>query len=362
MAEGGGDESLEEKTEDATQSRRDEWRSQGQVSQSKEVGAALVVLATTGAIYISSTWAFSGIRGLFNDLLGDLNHFVMRDWSAGTVIKLGSYVAKMLLYILGPIVGAALVVGIVGTLLQVGFLWTTRPLEPDLDRINPLSGLKRIFSLDGLFETFKAAIKFIIVGVVAYIFLKDWVFQAGGLWDVEAAGVSVFLGRHAIKILFVIGLSMFIMALLDYGFQKFRYEQRIKMTKQEAKQERKQVEGNPQVKARIRAIQRQVATRKMTEAVRKADVIVTNPTHIAVALIYDRENMFAPRVVAKGADFMAEQIKKIAREAGVPCVENVPLARALFKALKVGQFIPRDLYNAVAEVLAYVYRLKGKVT
>jgi flagellar biosynthetic protein FlhB len=151
------------------------------------------------------------------------------------------------------------------------------------------------------------------------------------------------------------------LAAFDFGYQKFRFEQKIRMTKQEVKEERKQSEGNPQIKARIRAIQRQRATSKMLDAVKKADVVVTNPTHIAVALQYDRDNMMAPKVVAKGADYMAEKIKKIARENGIPCVENVPLARAMFKAFKIGQFISRDLYNAVAEVLAYVYRLKGRV-
>ena len=170
----------------------------------------------------------------------------------------------------------------------------------------------------------------------------------------------MFLGSHLIKILFVTGLAMFVLAGIDYAFQRFRYEKRIRMTKEELRQERKQVEGNPQIKARIRAVQRQISQKRMMDDVRKADVVVTNPTHFAIALVYDRETMFAPKVVAKGADHMAQKIKQIAREAGVPCIENPPLARALYKALKIGQFISRDLYNAVAEVLAYVYRLKGR--
>jgi len=163
------------------------------------------------------------------------------------------------------------------------------------------------------------------------------------------------------NILFLVGSVMALLAGLDFAYQKFRYEQKIKMTKQEVKEERRQSDGNPQVRARIRGLQRRMSQNKMLDAVKSADVVITNPTHIAVALIYDREAMMAPKVVAKGADYMAERIKKIARENGVPCVENVPLARAMYKALKLGQFISKDLYNAVAEVLAYVYRLKGKV-
>jgi flagellar biosynthetic protein FlhB len=168
------------------------------------------------------------------------------------------------------------------------------------------------------------------------------------------------MGHEIILILFTIGGAMAVLSAGDFLFQKYRFEEKIKMTKQEVREERKQMEANPQVKARIRSLQRAFSTNKMLDAVKRADVVVTNPTHFAVALLYDRENMMAPKVVAKGVDHMAQRIKQIARENGVPCVENVPLARALYKALKIGQFISRDLYNAVAEVLAYVYRLRGR--
>jgi flagellar biosynthetic protein FlhB len=223
-----------------------------------------------------------------------------------------------------------------------------------------MSGLGRILSLDGVMEMVKALLKFAVVATVVYFFIRSRVRDAGGLWGLEAAGVTRYMGSQIFSALITISLSMFVLAAADFGWQKFRFEQKIRMTKQEVKEERKQQDGNPQIKARIRGMQRRLATNKMMEAVKRADVVITNPTHIAVALVFDRETMFAPKVVAKGADFMAEQIKKIARENGVPCVENVPLARAMFKALKIGQFISRDLFNAVAEVLAYVYRLKGR--
>ena len=263
--------------------------------------------------------------------------------------------------ILAPVALAALIAGIFSSVAQIGFVWSTKPMELDLDKLNPSHRLGKIFSMDGLFEFAKALVKFIVIGAVLYSILSGWIKESGGIFGLEVREIASYLGAHIIRIVFSLGLGMAILAGIDYGFQKFRYEQRIKMTKQEARQERKQQEGDPFIRSRIKGIQRSLAKARMIEAVRSADVVITNPTHIAVAIKYDRDNMAAPRVVAKGADFMAEQIKKIAREHGIPTVENVPLARAMYKALKVGQTISRDLYNAVAEVLAYVYRLKGKV-
>jgi flagellar biosynthetic protein FlhB len=211
-----------------------------------------------------------------------------------------------------------------------------------------------------LIEFFKALLKLAVVSGIVWIFLTDRIPRTSVLWDLEPAGIMRFIAENVLWLMFSVGLGFLVLAGFDYGWQRFRYEQKLKMTKQEAKEDRKQQEGNPQIRARIRMLQRKAATSRMMEAVKTADVVVTNPTHIAVALLYDRENMHAPRVVAKGADFMAEKIKKVAREAGIPCVENRPLARALYKAFKIGQFVSRDLYNAVAEVLAYVYRLKGR--
>lgn len=353
-------EGFEDRTEEPTQHRRDELKKDGQISQSKELGGALLLLVSTGALYASTRWSIRGLFVLFHDLFSDMNRIVARDWSPEYIGNVARHIFTAVLYILAPVMLTALVISVLASFMQTGFVWTTKPLEPDLERVNPLSGLKRIFSPESLFEMFKAFFKLTVVGSLLYFAVKKRVIETSNIWSLEASGLAVVFGQHLFHILFLIGFSMFVLAMIDFGFQKFRYEQKIRMTKQEAKEERREQDGNPQIKARIRSVQRQIASRKMMDAVRTADVVITNPTHIAVALIYDRENMFAPKVVAKGADFMAEQIKRIAREAGVPCVENVPLARAMFKALKIGQFISRDLYNAVAEVLAYVYRLKGR--
>jgi flagellar biosynthesis protein FlhB len=355
------DDGIEERTEEASQKRRDDWKQEGRVAQSRELVSALVLFSVAGTLYFSSNSFFGAVSELFKRSWSEIVPLSHGDWSISTVDSIAKFVFKVVGLALFPIALASMITGIVATVIQSGFVWTTRPLSPNLDKINPMGGFGRIVSVEGAFEFIKSLIKFVIIGAVLYSQLGSRFAQAGDLWNVETNGAIRFLFEQLIHVLFVISGCMLIISLVDYGFQKFRFEQKIKMTRQEVREERKQLEGNPQIKGRIRALQRKVANQKMLEAVKKADVVITNPTHFAVALMYDRETMFAPKVVARGVDFMAQRIKQVARENGVPCVENVPLARALYKALKIGQFISRDLYNATAEVLAYVYRMKGKL-
>jgi flagellar biosynthesis protein FlhB len=355
------EESFEERTEEATAQRREEWKKEGRVVQSRELTGALLMTAVIAALWMGSKTIVGGMWHLMQDLLGDIAKLGTADWNIPLVMAITTKVLGAVAVVLAPIAAASFVISILGTIVQTGFVWSTKNFELDLDRLNPVNGIGRIFSIEGVVEMIKACVKFVIIGSVVFFFLKRRIMEAGYLWDAEPNQLGVYLSRNLLIGLVSVAFSMLIIAGFDFAFQKFRYEQKIRMTKQEVKEERKQSDGNPQIKGRIRAIQRSIATNKMLDAVKSADVVVTNPTHIAVALKYDKDNMFAPRVVAKGADFMAEKIKKIARENGIPCVENVPLARAMYKALKLGQFISRDLFNAVAEVLAYVYRLKGKV-
>jgi flagellar biosynthetic protein FlhB len=320
-------------------------------------------LAGVGALWGASEMGLRGIWSLFVDSFSEIQRFgVKNDLSIESVKSILFFSEKVFLWSVGPILLAAWVVSAVVGFIQTGFVFTTRSLELDLEKLSPLKGLSRMVSIESLFEMFKALIKFLVVSACVYPFLKTWIKEANGLYAVETGTLVRFLGTHLLKILLVLSLAMTLVAVADWIFQKLRYEKRIRMTKEEVKEERKQMEGNPQIKAKIRQMQRAASRRKMMQDVRKADVVITNPTHFAVALIYDREAMFAPKVVAKGTDHMALRIKEVARLAGVPVVENPPLARALYKALKIGQFISKDLYNAVAEVLAYVYRLKGRMT
>ncbi len=355
-----GEEGFEERTEEATPQKREEWRDEGRVVQSKELVGSLLMLALVGSLYAASQWSLKGVWYVFETSFNEIGRLSKGDWTPGTVMSMGFFALRSAAYILAPLALAAIVASTGGTLIQTGFVWTSKPLQMDPDKINPMNGLGRMFGLDGVVEMVKAILKFTVIGTVVFFFIKKRLAEAGNLWGLDPAGISHYLGTQLLATLLTVAFAMTILAGLDFGYQKFRYEQKIRMTKQEVREERRQSDGNPQIKSRIRSLQRRVSQNKMIDAVKTADVVITNPTHIAVALVYDRENMFAPKVVAKGADYMAERIKKVARENGVPCVENVPLARALFKALKIGQFISRDLFNAVAEVLAYVYRLKGK--
>ncbi len=356
------DEGLEERTEEASQKRRDDWREEGRVAQSRELVSALVLFAVAGTLYYSSNWFFGGVAELFKNSWSELVPMSKGDWSISTMTSITKFVIKTFSMAVFPVAVASLATGVLGTIAQSGLVWTTKPLSPNLEKLNPLSGISRMMSLEVVFEFAKSAVKFAIIGGVLYSSLSQRIGEASDLWTADVSTIVLILFKQLVHILFVIAGCMLIISLADFGFQKFRFEQKIKMTRQEVREERKQMEGNPQIKGRIRALQRKVANQKMLEAVKKADVVITNPTHFAVALLYDRESMFAPKVVARGVDFMAQRIKQVARENGVPCVENVPLARALYRALKIGQFISRDLYNATAEVLAYVYRMKGNLS
>ena len=259
-----------------------------------------------------------------------------------------------------PICLVGFVIAVVGSFVQVGSIFSMDPLTPDFGKVNPQSGLKRMLSMKHLFESIRMIIKMTVILFIAYGLVKSEVFLAPAQ---IASDPSTLFGAfgHAAKGIFLslIG-TLFIFAGADFWLQKWDFGKNLRMTKQEAKQEHKERDGDPQIKARIRGIQRDIARKRMMQAVKKADVIITNPTHLAIAISYDKGNMAAPKVVAKGADFVAQKIKEIAAQAGVPLVENVPLARTLYKSVKVGQYVPRVLYQAIAEVLAYVYRLKRK--
>ncbi|MCB0363303.1 MAG: EscU/YscU/HrcU family type III secretion system export apparatus switch protein, partial [Bdellovibrionales bacterium] len=264
------------------------------------------------------------------------------------------------LLIVGPIFGIMSLISFSATLVQTGILQNEDALKFNIERLNPVEGLKRIFSLRAWVEGLKAIVKVIIIGAVATVILRSEILVIPRLVDYSVEQILVYIGMVSFKLFVGIGALMAALAGFDYLFQRWELEKKMRMSKQEVKEETKSREGDPLIKARIRRIQREMANRRMMDAIPKADVIITNPTHIAVALQYD-ENTVAPRVVAKGADYLAEKIKEIARQHNITIVENKPLARAMYKTLKIGQVIPRELYTAVAEVLSYVFKLKKKV-
>jgi flagellar biosynthetic protein FlhB len=346
----------EDKTEEPSAQRLEDFRKEGQVAQSKELTSLLVLLATLAVMY-----------GFGPRLVGDFMDFMRRIFVEAAVTDFTSERAGMLLLLclkqagalVLPVAAAGFFAGVLGSVLQFGFLFTWTPLEPQADRINPISGFQRIFSLASLMEGFKSLLKLVAVVTVTYLLLKSEIVGSASMADMDSAQFVSYMSSSAFRLVGGVCIGLFVVAATDFAYQKFRYRKSLMMTKQEVKQEHKQREGDPLLKARIRSIQRESARKRMMQEVAKADVVVTNPTHFAVALRYDGEKMAAPRVVAKGKDLVAQRIKEVARKNGVPLVENVPLARALHKSVKVGGTVPRALYRAVAEVLAYVYRLKG---
>lgn len=308
--------------------------------------------------YFMSSQFMEQILGLFSQAFTDQ---LLEAARRGDIIPALKLALGKAIFVVAPIFIIVVIMGAGATIGQIGFLTAWENLTPDLNRINPLSGFTKIMNMRSLVEGLKSLLKIAIVGIVSFMIIKKELVFTPQVVQLSVGQIFAYMGHVTFKLVGGICVFMGGLAALDYGFQRWDLEKRMRMTKQEVKEEFKQREGDPLIKSRIKRIQRDLAQKRMMEAVPKADVVVTNPTHIAVALKYDRENMAAPVVVAKGADFVAEKIKELARKYNVPVIENKPLARNLFKNIKIGHPIPKSLYNAVAEVLAYVYRIKGKI-
>jgi flagellar biosynthetic protein FlhB len=343
----------QERTEAATPKRREKAREEGHVARSVDLASAAVLAASLGALAATGKRMVDGAGALLRDGLQNLGRTPLDAVSVGPLLAGTALSAATLL---GPFVAIVAVAGVAAHVSQVGFLVTTKPLVPKLNRISPQAGLKRILSKRSLVELAKSLLKLGIVGGVLY-----WItcsasedllplMTAGVLPAYQAILAAMF------RMISAAALALAVLAILDFFFQRWDYEQQIRMTRQEIKEEMKQSEGDPQIKGKVRARQQELSRRRMMHDVRAADVVVTNPVHFAVALKYDVQRMIAPRVVAKGRHLLARRIRDAARKANVPVVENPPLARALYQACRVGSEVPLSLYQAVAEVLAFVYR------
>ncbi len=343
----------EEKTEKATPKKRRDARERGNIPQSKELNSALVLIGCFSMLYICATF-----------ILGNLKNHTARILSMGVedgmfsvegIKNLISISAAEYLKSLAPIAGSALFIGLLTSYLQVGFVFTTKTLEPKLGRLNPVEGLKRIFSRRSLAQLVKSLLKVSIIGCLMYKFLINRYEGLPMMLDMEVIELSKTIGFTMIQAGIYAGAILLVLAIMDYYYQRYEYEKSIMMTKHEIKEEYKQMEGNPQVKAKIKEKQRQISMRRMMADIPKADVVITNPTHFAVALKYDPDKAKAPYVLAKGKNLIALRIKELAKENDVYTVENPELARGLYDTTEIGDMIPPALYQAVAEVLAFVY-------
>lgn len=348
------EQNFQDKTEPATPKRRQEARKKGEVAKSRELSSVAVLSA--GVIYLY----FATTRMTFS-----LGHIIERTFLSIPQLKLSDIkllekVTQLLvdfLWLVLPMMLVLFVVALLANFLQTGLIWSVEPLAPKASKIDPIKGLKRIFAKRSLVELGKSIFKLIIVGWAAFSTIKEDFSRLLPLLYQEKIQIISLLGETSFKVIVRCCWVIAILAILDYFYQKWEFEQKLKMTKQEVKEEFKQTEGDPMVKGKIRSAQREMARRRMMEEVPKADVVITNPTHFSVALKYDAAKMASPKIVAKGANRIAFRIREVATENGIPIVENKPLAQNLYK-LELGDEIPSEFYQAVAEVLAYVYSLK----
>lgn len=352
------EQSAQERTEKATFHRRRKAREDGKVVKSQELNSAAMLLLGFLALYMLGPQLAGQARDMMSYTMANAPSIAVADPTFVTVF--GDYFLRFFL-IMAPILTIVVVIALVANIAQVGFKITPKSLEPKFEKLDVLKGLKRLFSLKSLVHLVRDTLKLGIVGLVAFYAIKGEFESFFLLPNMTVSQLAIAMGRLSLILGMKVGAIMMVIAVLDYIYQKYEFEKSIKMSKQEIKDENKDTEGNPLIKSRIRQVQREMARRRMMAAVPTADAVVTNPTHIAVALKYDMGDGSAPLVVAKGERKLAEKIKELARKHDIPIIEDKPLARALFRMCEVGDFVPAQLYRAVAEVLAYVYRLKGKV-
>lgn len=353
-----------EKTEPATAKKLQDARKKGQVAKSREVANAFGLI---GLFLILKVWVGNmGIQflELFSNVYQKIPEAIV-NWHGyapenDMMIMFREMIIKTLT-IIAPIFIVALVLAFLADIIQIKWLVTTEPLKPKFNKLNPISGFKRIISVNSLVELAKAILKIGIIAIVVYNFLKDKWNYLFLLYDMPLMQAIQLAGELVTDLGIQIAVVYAILAFVDYIYQKFKFKNDMKMTKQEVKDEYKQQEGDPQVKGKIRGKMQEASRRRMMQNLPQADVVITNPTHYAVAIKYDPAVADAPMVLAKGEDFLAAKIKEIAKENNIEIVENKPLARMLYANVEVGQMVPPELYQAVAEVLAFVYHLQGKV-
>ena len=345
----------QEKTEEPTARRLAEARKKGDIAKSMEVPSAAVLLVGLMALYLLGGFILDRFMLVLHYYLGHLHTINI---IPGNMPMMTREAMVHFGIMVGPMMGIILVTALVANYAQVGFLFSTEKITPKFEKIDPIKGFGKIFSMQTLANTIKSIAKLIIVGYVAYAEVRKSIDEIIYLMDREVIEILFFYARIAFWIFLKSALIIALLAALDYAFQRWQFMKKMKMTKQEVKEEAKMTEGDPHVKGRIRSIQMEMARKRMMTELPGADVVITNPTRLAVALRYDNESMTAPLVVTKGAGVIAKRIREVAKEHKVPIVEDKPLAQALFKTVDLNEPVPENLFQAVAEVMAYVYKLR----
>ena len=349
-----------DKTEKATARKKQEARKKGQVLHSPEVNSAIILTVAFLSIKIFGGYMYNNIS-LFTQKI--LTFYIISNdiFEMATLFTFFMEILFIFAKVSLPVMGAVFVAGLVSNYAQVGFMFTTETIKFNIEKIiNPVEGLKRMFSARTFAELIKSLVKLIIISIIVYQYIKAQQNTIFSLMDMSIYGIGMQYSSLIFNIAIRICVTLIILSLFDYLFQWWQYEKQLRMSKQETKDEYKETEGNPLIKSRIRELQRSMSMRRMMQDVPQADVVITNPTHFAIAIKYDAKESPSPMVIAKGQDYIAQRIKEVAKDSGVEIVENKPLARALYSTVEVGDAIPQEMYQAVAEVLAFVYSLKGR--
>jgi len=348
----------QEKTEVPTEKKRRESREEGQVAFSKELSSAALLAGIVLTLVATSPIILDAMRQLMSQIFRDLAQ--SEELSIDSIFTLSGEILSIILPAFAPFVAVIIFVGIFASVLQVGVMITFKAISPKFNKISPLTGLKRLFSSQSLADFLKSMAKLIIVGFVGYLTYIDKITELNGLSVSTPESILIYNFTVVAEVAGKIVLALVAIAIFDYFYQRWHHEQQLMMTKQEVKDETKQTEGDPQLKARIRQIQREMSNARMMQEVPKADAVIVNPTHFSVAILYDRDVMSAPEVIAKGADHLALRMRTVARENNVPILERPELARDLYANVEIGDDIPERFYKAIAEILAFVYRLRKR--
>lgn len=347
----------EGKTEKATPKKREDARKEGQVAKSSELNTAAIILGFFGLFNFLANNYLEKIGLLINKTFQKLP-YIVQEGEAKDLLQLNQEVIKDAIFLSAPLFGGLMLIGFLISLVQVGYRFSGKAIKPKFSKMDPIKGIKKMFSKDVIVELLKSTGKLLVLGTVLILAIKKDIYVFFNFYDFEVYQILANVASMVSKIGFSVGGLFLGIAALDYAYQKYKFEDGIKMSKQDLKDEFKQSEGDPLIKGKIKQKQRELAMKRMMQELPNADVIITNPTHFAVAIKYEKEKGLAPIVIAKGMDHLAQQIKKKGKEHAIELVENVPLARALYYTSEIGEEISPELYAAVAEVLAYVYQLK----
>lgn len=345
-----------EKTEKATPKRRQDERNKGKVAKSQDINTAFILLFSFIMLMVSGGMIKDKLAALYRDTFTEYIHWQITE---NTVPQLFREVTVTAAEIIAPVMTAGILAGIAANLAQIGFLFTTESMKFDLKKIDPIQGAKRIFSIRALVELLKSLLKIVCIGTITFtviwMYKDDMMMLAFKSIDSSLA----FFGKITVIMGIAATIALIFLAVFDYAYQRYDFEKNMKMSKQDIKEEHKNMEGDPFIKSKRKEKQRQIAMQRMMSEVPNADVVITNPTHYAIAVKYDEKKAAAPYIVAKGTNYTALKIKEIAKENHVITIENRPLARSLYTAVEPGDLIPEQFYQAVAEILAYVYRVAG---